>query len=125
MPFLSRLSPRYTMNSSSPMNSLAQLIACAMPFGSPCVMYVNLTPNSLPSPRNSWTFSGITFPSMIPISVMPASRRSSMQYSMFGLFAIGMSCFGPVCVRGLSLVPYPPARTSPFISSSPPAPSSS
>ena len=34
--------------------------------------------------------------SITAMSVMPASRRSSIQYRMFGLFAIGMSCLGPV-----------------------------
>ena len=45
---------------------------------------------------------------IITISVIPASRIDSIQYSDIGLFAIGKSCFGPVCVNGLSLVPCPP-----------------
>ena len=33
-----------------------------------------------------------------------------------GLIAIGNSCFGPVCVNGLNLVPCPPCKIIPFIS---------
>jgi hypothetical protein len=32
-----------------------------------------------------------------------------------GLFAIGKSCFGPVCVNGLKRVPCPPCKIIPFI----------
>src|SRR2546430_16671673 len=52
------------------------------------------------------------------MSVMPASRRSSRQYRMFGWFASGISCFGPVCVSGRSRVPWPPARMSPLMPTS-------
>jgi len=50
-------------------------------------------------------------------SPIPASLKSSMQYCMFGLFAIGISYFGPMCVSGCRRVPYPPERTRPFIGS--------
>jgi len=42
---------------------------------------------------------------IIAMSVIPASRRDSIQYCDIGLFAIGNNCFGPVCVNGRNLVP--------------------
>src|SRR6266550_642236 len=118
MPPLRTLSPRYTQKGSSPMNDSAHRIAWAMPAGNPWTTYVIRTPWALPSPRSSCTFSGIRSPRITPMSVMPASRRSSRQYRMFGLFASGISCFGPVCVSGRSRVPWPPARMSPFMPTS-------
>src|SRR3989442_325707 len=54
-------------------------------------------------------------PRMIPMSVIPASCRSSTQYRTFGLFTSGRSCLGPVWVRGRRCVPWPPVKTTPFI----------
>src|SRR5438046_1274635 len=110
MPPLRTLSPRYTQKGSSPMNDSAHRIAWAMPAGNPWTTYVIRTPWALPSPRSSCTFSGMRSPRITPMSVMPASRRSSRQYRMFGLFASGISCFGPVWVSGRSRVPCPPAK---------------
>src|SRR6266487_5352034 len=99
------------------MKPSAHRIASAMPLGYPWTMYVIDVPNARPSPRSSFTFSGMMSPRITPMSVIPATRKSSRQYRMFGLFASGMSCFGPVCVRGRSRVPWPPERMSPFIRS--------
>ena len=46
---------------------------------------------------------------------IPVFFIDSTQYWDMGLFAIGKSCFGPVWVNGLNLVPWPPCRIIPFI----------
>ena len=56
-----------------------QAIAWAMPFGGPWAMYVNRTLYAEPSPKSSRTFSGMLSPRTMPMSVIHASRRSSMQ----------------------------------------------
>src|SRR3990170_6308352 len=48
-------------------------------------------------------------------SVMEFSLRSSTIWSIMGLLAMGTMGFGRLLVRGLNLVPNPPAMTTHFI----------
>ena len=48
--------------------------------------------------------------------LIKACRRYNIPYKSIGLLAIGIICLFPVKVKGLSLVPRPPASIRPFIS---------
>ena len=76
MPSLSRLSPRYMTNGSSPRKASLMSTACARPSGASCGRYVTLMSNRLPSPTAA-SISACVSPTTMPTSVMPAARMAS------------------------------------------------
>jgi len=113
-PCLRRLSPRY-MTKGSPLRYSSEIFtAWASPFGSGWSIYVMFTPWFDPSPKVSTTPS-LTGPRIMQMSLIPAFLRCSNPCWSMGLLAMGSMCLLPVNVRGLSLVPCPPARRRPFM----------
>ena len=75
-PCSSMLSPRYMTKSSWPRNSRATRTQWANPNGSGWWIQVTVAPNREPSPTAAITSSAVS-PTMIPMSVIPASTMSS------------------------------------------------
>ena len=76
MPSLSRLSPRYMTNGSSPRNASLMSTACASPSGASCGRYVTASPNRLPSPTAA-SISARVSPTTMPTSSIPAAFMAS------------------------------------------------